>query len=335
MWAEITGAYRDQVGLYRRMDVAQRTQSLLRTASSKKGIPADPSMLTCSPFGWHGPDFLHLALDRTLDLGGRHPLHIGCFGGGFHNAYEFIRASLAHTGPSEAISHYRPLLDAQLSIFGPQMATSYEPRELSALFYAGNRPGSVTVVDCTDAIGEDLIKPRFARLRGTALSPHVEFDDFYWQILSAGRHVFADDHGEVFGEIIQSMRFDLEPWEVERIRFIRADLLLDDVPVPSEFFDLSIRTEFEYFFPPETSVILGAYIVSLTRIGGYYLVDAPLYEEAEEQLGLRLVRALSNPINRPFRGDNIFAFLYQRVEDTEIVKGVVETRMETIDGKRG
>lgn len=118
-----------------------RSQLLLRNARLAGGIPyVDPAWLTYSPFGWHASIFLAMARDPSLPFGdARSALDIACYGSGWHDHADMMRADSMHHGmPAEeavaSVASYRAL---QVLAFGPDAGTSYEARDLLAAFLSG------------------------------------------------------------------------------------------------------------------------------------------------------------------------------------------------------
>ncbi len=325
LWRQIGDSFSQFASKYRASDTTRRTNMLLTAACASNVVfNNNPAWLTFSPFGWHGLDFLNLILDPDLPFADlEEELYIGCFGGGFHCEHSVPELAKDIT---DAIKDrdIATLLDAEQSLYGSSGATSFEPRELLALFLGGERKGSITVIDHAKEIGEELKQPRFARLNtGELWNKHVGRDSFfssYWHVVAAGRAVNTNSHGMLNYGPLKSQKFEFTTAEMEKLVFVGADLLLGKVPVSAQSFDLSLWLESSCLFPREVATVLSALITDCTRLGGFILFDFRLSDLLQYQLGLNPIRAFTNLFNRPPDKGHPYANLYQRVAQTDTVE---------------
>lgn len=333
-WGQLRRTAGKFIPEYRAAGVDKRVGSQLSTAHRMGFIPnIQPLYLTGSPFGWHGLDFINLLLDRDLPLGDpKKKLHVGSFGAGLHDEFEFAVEAAVIDGIDRrsASEFYAPIGAAQKELYDGLETTTFEPRELLALFLSGKRRGSVTAVDRVKAIGKELKQPRFARLdiaKHLPVGPyrHPSFHNAYWKIVATERAVVTEQHGILDGSPLESERFEFTPAEMSKIKFVEADFLDEDVPIPSQSFDLSVWLESYPFFPQDVSALIAATIVDRTKLGGFMLFDYPVSTLVQNQFGIEAVRALSNPINRPSsETTSPYAHLYRRVEETEGIGKALE-----------
>jgi hypothetical protein len=326
LYDALTPRLSQSLSAYRAVSPDMRTRILLETAHMSNRIPyTDPVFFAFSPFGNHGADFLVMAVDDELPFNNAaQRLDIGCFGAGFHDAYSVLRSVFQRRGQSAAI--LEPLREAQFAAHGPKMASSNEPRELLALLLAGQKPGSITVIDTLDDIGRDLRVPTLSYMNSIEvyLSGHgsvTQFYDRYWGIIAAGRDTCVRKFGGKKSHSVTLKQFDFSPEEIGKLRFARADLALDPIPIAPETFGLSVWLEGSYFFPAELQIGIAAAITDRTRIGGYVLTDIRMSSAMQDTLGLELRRAVFHEILRAWYCP---LMLFERVRRTPWQRELVE-----------
>lgn len=276
--------YLDALAAYRSLTPEGRVAEAINRAYGIGAIERpDARELTMSPFGWHLTEFF--ALLNTPSFPFRDPsspLEIACYGAGFHNDLALMEAvSVEVFGQSLGRRGY-PLHTAQQFLFGAAMATSYEPRELLALFLSGSREGGVHVFDNYPPIAADLARPTFSYLdamRAYYRNPPTKMemiDDYWWDAVAVGRDVETKRFGVgPTGEPIESHSFRFTPEEMAKMHVHPLDIASDSLDVGRKF-DLSTWFEGWYFFPPPILNIVWAKIIANTEIGGYIVTDMPL-----------------------------------------------------------
>jgi hypothetical protein len=329
-------AYLDAIRRYREMPADERLREALALGVDRVDLKGDEAELTESYFGWHQAELLVLSHEPSLGLGDRRkPLRIACYGAGLHD--DSAVEAFTFRAQGRDIGRFRDvLLAVQEALYGPLRATSYEPRELLALFLGGDRQGSIHVFDNNPGIAADLQRPEFTFLRSLPALHEFPFmitsvvEDYWWRYIAAGRDVVTREHGlGSTGYPIRSYSFRFRPEEMAKIRVEPLDIATDRVAA-SDPFDVSVWFEGWYFLPELLIDLAWAKIVANARVGGYIVTDRkPRLGEDLSAMGLEIAGYAEGdvisglPIRRP---------ILRKVRDVEAVRfladlGVVESIM--------
>jgi hypothetical protein len=305
---------------YRELRPRQRVAAAIRLAFERGAIETnDTRQLGMSPFGWHLPEFQFLRNHpQSLFYQSDRPMEIACYGAGLHSDLDLLEGRYAfHGWDSRRVS--RPLAAAQKRLYGDRMATSYEPRELLALFLGGAREGGIHVFDNHPDIPGDLRSPSFTFLdamRAYYDSPIMDMglvDRYWWNDVAAGRDVVIAEHG--YGTTaypITSYTFRFTPEEMAKIHVHAKDIVADALDSPVQY-DLSVWFEGWYFFPEPLIHIVWAKIIDNAKVGGYIITDlTPIPAEQQRAMGIHLEGTLDG---RLYRGGYTRRYLYKKVAE--------------------
>jgi len=319
----------DSLQDYRRLSQQQRTTLLLSTAYRVGGIPTqDPSWLGFSPFGWHGSEFLTLLEDPSLPFRNpSRPLRIASYGAGFHNDFRYLNAAAVGTGHpplDEKDPRYAALIQAQRALFAPIESTSYEPREVLALFLSGRREGELHVFDNQPEVALHLRRPNFAFLNiwgSYSEQPPLQIgkvSDYWRDYVSSGRDAVMRIHSlDPSIPLLYSSSFLFTPDEMRKLYAHTVDIICDPIPVP-EPFDLSIWLEGWYFIPIPLVDIAWAKVVFKTKKGGFILTDIPtLSPHALESMGLCIEGRIENTMSER---KTLLRTLYRKIAETKVIQ---------------